>query len=178
MTKSADQTAHLRRLVCSIVVRNQQNHVFTHRASYDVEAQASWPPPGYAPGSKDHEPMEQSDLGPFVCNIIRLPKNIGRRGSMSAHNKSRDWWVFCSRISHLVLHLHNEKTRLVPKKGQREAGKSQMRCQKLMRGSRKFCQRGSNSDVVFFVFFLADEGREDPNSTKNGPSSAHQQIAI
>ena len=29
-----------------------------------------------------------------------------------------------------------------------------------MRGSRKFCQRGSNSD------FLVDEGREDPNSAK------------
>ena len=32
-----------------------------------------------------------------------------------------------------------------------------------MRGSRKFCQRESNSNNVFFSF---DEGREDPNSTK------------
>ena len=37
-----------------------------------------------------------------------------------------------------------------------------------MRGSRKFCKRGSNSDNAFF-----DEGREDPNSAKRGPSSRH-----
>ena len=38
-----------------------------------------------------------------------------------------------------------------------------------MRGSRKFCQRESNSDVVFLFLFLffcffSDEGREDPNT--------------
>ena len=36
----------------------------------------------------------------------------------------------------------------------------------LMRGSRKFCQRGSNFDNVFFsfsFFFLVDKGREDLN---------------
>ena len=49
-----------------------------------------------------------------------------------------------------------------------------------MRGSRKFCQRGSASDVFLFdftVFFLlsvfvgglVDGGREDPNTMKNGP---------
>ena len=27
------------------------------------------------------------------------------------------------------------------------------------------------SDNVFFFFFLVDEGREDPNSTKSGPLS-------
>ena len=43
MTKGADQTAHPRRLVCSFVVLNQQSHGFSHRAPYDVEAQASWP---------------------------------------------------------------------------------------------------------------------------------------
>ena len=34
-----------------------------------------------------------------------------------------------------------------------------------MRGSRKFCQRGSNFDGFFFVFFLFffDEARKDPN---------------
>ena len=32
---------------------------------------------------------------------------------------------------------------------------------------------GSNSDVC-----LVDEGREDPNTTKSGPSSARQRIAI
>ena len=37
-----------------------------------------------------------------------------------------------------------------------------------MRGSRKFCQRGSNFDNVFLV----DEGREDPSNTISGPSSA------
>ena len=33
-------------------------------------------------------------------------------------------------------------------------------------GSRKLCQRGSNSNV-FFCFF--NEGKEDSNSTKRGP---------
>ena len=45
----------------------------------------------------------------------------------------------------------------------------------LMRGSRTFCQRGSNFDNVFF---LVDEGRKDPNTTINGPSSARQRNAI
>ena len=40
-------------------------------------------------------------------------------------------------------------------------------------GSRKFCQRGSNSDTV-----LVDEGRDDPNTAKSGPSSAHMRNAI
>ena len=37
-----------------------------------------------------------------------------------------------------------------------------------MRRSRKLCQRESNSDNVFLV----DEGREDQNNTKSGPSSS------
>ena len=42
-------------------------------------------------------------------------------------------------------------------------------------GSRKFCQRGSNFDVFFFLFFFfADEGREDPSATISRPSSARQ----
>ena len=46
-----------------------------------------------------------------------------------------------------------------------------------MRGSKKFCQRGSNCDNVFFLFvcFLVDEGRIDPNTTISGPTSARQQ---
>ena len=55
----------------------------------------------------------------------------------------------------------------------------------LMRGSRKFCQRGSNFDNVFFFiyfFFLGGRGlvyeeREDPSTTINGPSSARQRNA-
>ena len=48
-----------------------------------------------------------------------------------------------------------------------------------MRGSRKFCQRGSNFDNSFFVcFFLVDEGKEDPNTTISGPSWARQRNAI
>ena len=46
-----------------------------------------------------------------------------------------------------------------------------------MRGSRKFCQRGSNSANVCFLF-LVDDGREDPNNTKSGPSSARQRNVI
>ena len=51
-----------------------------------------------------------------------------------------------------------------------------------MRGSRKFCQRGTNSDNVIFLFL--DEGRldgggmADPNTAISGPSSARQQNAI
>ena len=39
-----------------------------------------------------------------------------------------------------------------------------------MRGSRKFCQRGSKFDNVFFIclFCLVDEGIDDPNITKMG----------
>ena len=44
-----------------------------------------------------------------------------------------------------------------------------------MRGSRKCCQRRFKSETSFFSFFLVDEGREDLNTTKSGPSSAHQQ---
>ena len=49
-----------------------------------------------------------------------------------------------------------------------------------MRGSRKFCQRGSKFDNIFllFLFFLVDEGIEDPNTAINGPSSARQRNAI
>ena len=36
-------------------------------------------------------------------------------------------------------------------------------CMAIMRGSRKFCQRGSNFDNV--VLFCVDEGREDPSTT-------------
>ena len=39
----------------------------------------------------------------------------------------------------------------------------------IMRGSRKFCQRGSN--FATFIFKV-DEGREGPDTTLNGPSSA------
>ena len=39
-----------------------------------------------------------------------------------------------------------------------------------MRGSRKFFQREPNLDYDFLV----DDGREDPNITISGPSSARQ----
>ena len=42
-----------------------------------------------------------------------------------------------------------------------------------MRGSSKFCQRGSKFDI-----FLVDEGIEDPKTTINGRSSARQRNAI
>ena len=42
-----------------------------------------------------------------------------------------------------------------------------------MLGSRKLGQR-----VPTLTTFLVDEGIEDPNTTKSGPSSAHQQNAI
>ena len=46
-----------------------------------------------------------------------------------------------------------------------------------MRGSRKFCQRGSKFFNVFFCIFLVDEGIEDLNITINGSSSARQRNA-
>ena len=46
-----------------------------------------------------------------------------------------------------------------------------------MRGSRKFYQMGSNSDVCFCLF-LVDEGSEDLNTTQIEPSSACQQMAF
>ena len=46
----------------------------------------------------------------------------------------------------------------------------------VMRGFRKFCQKESNSDIFFLL--VDNEGREDPNSIKSGPSSARQRNAI
>ena len=45
---------------------------------------------------------------------------------------------------------------------------------------RKFCQRGSNSatlTTLFFLYFLVDEGRGDPNTTESGPSSVCHSLA-
>ena len=42
-------------------------------------------------------------------------------------------------------------------------------------GSRKFCQRESNSTLTIF---LVDEGKEDTNTSQNGTSSAYQRNAI
>ena len=44
----ADQTVWMRRLVCPFLAIRQQSQGFLRRCPYDVEAQASWPPPGYA----------------------------------------------------------------------------------------------------------------------------------
>ena len=44
-----------------------------------------------------------------------------------------------------------------------------MACIFSMRGSVKFSQRGSKFDNVFF---LVDEGIEDPNTAINGPTSS------
>ena len=48
-----------------------------------------------------------------------------------------------------------------------------------MRGSTKFCQRGSNTDISFLLLFFYLTGwREDQNVIKKGPSLAPQRIAI
>ena len=44
--KGADQTVRMRSLVCAFFVRKQQSQ---GGGGYDAEAQASWPPLGYAP---------------------------------------------------------------------------------------------------------------------------------
>ena len=49
----------------------------------------------------------------------------------------------------------------------------------VMRGSRKFCQRGSNYDKVFFSFMRGGGvGGEDPNTTISGSSTARLRNAI
>ena len=41
-----------------------------------------------------------------------------------------------------------------------------------MRGSRKFCQKGPNSENFYhLITILVDEGREDPDNNKSGPLS-------
>ena len=47
----ADQTVHMRRLVCAFVIRKQQSQGFLRGGTYDVEVQASWPPSGYVPAA-------------------------------------------------------------------------------------------------------------------------------
>ena len=46
---------------------------------------------------------------------------------------------------------------------------------RILHGSRKFCQRGS---YFVNVFFLVNEGRDDPNTTIGGPTSARQQTPL
>ena len=49
-----------------------------------------------------------------------------------------------------------------------------------MHGPESFV-RGGPALTFFFVslfYFLVDDGREDPNSTKSGPSSMHQHNSI
>ena len=46
-----------------------------------------------------------------------------------------------------------------------------------MSRSGKFCQRGSNFEGFFVVVsFLVHEERDEPNTTKSGPSSARQMV--
>ena len=71
-----------------------------------------------------------------------------------------DYYTVCPRVFFLTVTLGNRKT--------------YFRGLKYMRGSRKFCQRGSNLDIVFLV----DEGREDPSTTISGLSMARQRNAI
>ena len=56
INKGADQIAWMRSLVCVFVVckwvfvvPKQQSQGFSRGGPYDVEAKASWPPPGYVP---------------------------------------------------------------------------------------------------------------------------------
>ena len=76
---------------------------------------------------------------------------------------------------------HQQKTKSLPKNRQKQLLATNYWEKTILHfesksGSRKFCQRGSNFDVVFF--FIVDEGWEDPNTTISGPSSACQRNAI
>ena len=56
-------------------------------------------------------------------------------------------WLPCHVDAHVLLSVTESHLSVAP------------RC-KYMRGSRKFCQRGSNFDKVFLLLFLVDEGRD------------------
>ena len=47
-----------------------------------------------------------------------------------------------------------------------------------MRGFRKFCQRGPNSDKFVFCLFCFFEGSDAPKTTISGQLSAYQRNAI
>ena len=64
--KGADQTARMHRLVCAFVVCKQQSQGVSHGGPYDVEAHASWPPPGYAPGVGN---KAVDDTANQTCNL-------------------------------------------------------------------------------------------------------------
>ena len=69
--KGADQTARMRRLVCSFVARKPQSQGFSHQCPYGVEAQASWPPPGYAAAQAFHlDNKENSKRNNFLKIFI------------------------------------------------------------------------------------------------------------
>ena len=55
INKGAEQTVGMHRLVCVFVVCKQRSQNFSHLGPYDVEAQASWLPPGYVPGVQEQD---------------------------------------------------------------------------------------------------------------------------
>ena len=72
------------------------------------------------------------------------------------------------------LYMYNKAVPFLPKSydviGLRSARKRHVKSRTsplfcVMRGSRKFCQRGSNFDLFLYIFCLVDEEREDPNTT-------------
>ena len=78
--------------------------------------------------------------------------------------------TFFSKISFISIMERSERTKKVGQCGVEPTTFALLARRSYMRGSRKFCQRWSN--ITF------DKGKEDPNSTKSGPSSARQQYAI
>ena len=52
-----------------------------------------------------------------------------------------------------------------------DKSKDRFSCLLYMRGSRKFFQRGSKFNNIFFIFFSVHKEIEDPNTAINGPSS-------
>ena len=107
----------------------------------------------------------------------RFPKHICICSSLHLQHRSLRYCKASSGI-----HLQNRKYSIYIWTNEGEFGAYRIFRKTLlfvepMRGSRKFFQRGSNSDNLFF-FILYDEGREDPNTTRSRPLSFHERTAI
>ena len=81
--KGADLAARMRRLVCTLVVRKQQSQGVSHQGPYDVEAQASWPPPGYAPVC-------------LFCCFTSQDNSYSHGGMVSSSNHTFSWTCLTS----------------------------------------------------------------------------------
>ena len=103
--KGADQTALMRRLVCAFVVGKQQSQGF----SYDVEAHASRPPPGYNPRWSKLQGYVHSLVDQLRVNHKGRSPQICMPFSYLAHSSHTLKVSFCDRSSSGLYILPSEK---------------------------------------------------------------------